>query len=104
MDEIVMPFEWHSFCISIHIGLNEATVAHNGKIQAIQIFGDLTDDTQDEYKFMTHGHLGGTKFIGTLTHFEIFGRPLSNETILKWTMCQNKVNSFCVQFFKQKIF
>ena len=41
MDEVVLPFEWHSFCIAINIGKKEAKVFHDGHIQAIQNRGDL---------------------------------------------------------------
>ena len=92
MDRVILPFEWHSFCISINIAVKEATVFHNGQIQAVQLFDELTHDTPDESKLMTSGHLGGAKFIGTLVDFEVFGRPLPEEDLLKWTLCQKKVN------------
>ena len=44
----------------------------------------------NEGQILTSGHLGGAKFVGTITEFEIFGRPLPNEELLKWTLCQNK--------------
>ena len=91
MKEVILPFEWHSFCISINIDLKRATVFHNGHIQAVQVFKEL----EDEGQILTSGHLGGSKFVGTITDFEIFGRPLPNEKLLKWTLCQNKgISSF----------
>ena len=90
MDEVIIPFEWHSFCISIDIGRKQTAVVHNGHVQAIQLFDELNDDTEDELKFMTAGHLGGAKFEGTLTEFEVFGRTLSDQALLEWTLCQNK--------------
>ena len=89
MDEAVLPFEWHSFCISVNIDKKEATVFHNGHVQAIQTFEEL-DDTA-EFKFMTAGHLGGAKFVGLLIDFDVFGRPLSEQEQLEWTLCKNQV-------------
>ena len=94
MDQIVLPFEWHSFCISINIAKKEAKLFHNGHIQAIQTFEDLDDNTNPESKFMTVGHLGGAKFVGLLVDFEVFGRPLSDEDLLQWTLCNIKVIFF----------
>ena len=90
MDEVVLPFEWHSFCISINIGLKQATVFHNGHIQAIQNFKELTDDTEDDLKFMNLGHLGGAKFVGIINEFEAFGSPLPDKELFEWTLCQTK--------------
>ena len=91
MDQVVLPFEWHSFCISIDIGRKQAALFHNGHIQAIQLFDDITDDTEDEYKYMVSGHLGGAKFEGTLTELEVFSTPLADDELLAWTVCKNKV-------------
>ena len=93
MDEVVLPFDWHSFCIAINVGLKEATVFHNGHIQAIQPFGTLEDGTEESSRFMTTGHLGGAKFVGTVINFEVFGRPLQDKDLLDWTLCQNKVST-----------
>ena len=92
MDKVILPYEWHSFCISINVDTKEATVFHNGHIQAIQLFGDLDDGVIDEDRFMTSGHLGGAKFVGKLIDFEVFGKALSNQELLKWTLCQSQVN------------
>ena len=90
MDQMVLPFEWHSFCISINIELKQATLMHNGHIQLIQKFHPPEMETEDQYKFMTSGHLGGPKFEGILLDFETFSRPLSDEFILQWTLCESK--------------
>ena len=92
MDEVILPFEWHSFCISINVKKKEATVVHNGHIQVIQVFGELADEIEDEHRFMTEGHLGGAKFVGKLIDFEVFGRPLSDKELFQWTLCQNQGN------------
>ena len=90
MDEVVLPFEWHSFCISINIWLKQATLFHNGHIQAIQLFKKLNENSEDQLKFMTTGHLGGAKFVGTVTDFDVFGKPLTDQELSEWTLCQNK--------------
>ena len=98
MDEVILPFEWHSFCISINIGKKRATVVHNGKIQAIQLFRKLDDNVEDQDRFMTVGHLGGAKFLGKLIDFEVFGRPLSDQEISHWTLCNNQgINSIFIK-------
>ena len=91
MDEIVLPFEWHSFCISINYDLQEATVVHNGHIQAIQDFKEITDNTKNEVKFMSFGHLGGAKFLGIVNEFEAFESPFTDKERVEWTLCKNKV-------------
>ena len=91
MDEIVLPFEWHSFCISININKKKAKVIHNGHIQAIQTFEKLEDETEDKSRFMTLGHLGGENFVGLLLDFEVFGSPLPDKNLLQWTLCDKRV-------------
>ena len=88
----MLPFEWHSFCISINVEKRRAVVFHNGHVQAIQRFKDLNDQIEDEARFMTIGHLGGAKFVGKLMEFEVFGRSLPDQDLLEWTLCQNKGN------------
>ena len=100
MDEVVLPFEWHSFCIAINIGKKEAKVFHNGHIQAIQKFEELETETAERSKFMTSGHLGGAKFVGKVIDFEVFGRHLPDKDLLHWTLCKNKVHLhyICIWF------
>ena len=96
MDQMVLPFEWHSFCISINIALKQATLVHNGHIQLIQRFHEPETETEDQYKFMTSGHLGGAKFEGILMDFEAFGRPLLDQDMLYWTTCQSQEWTFSI--------
>ena len=97
MNETVLPFEWHSFCISIDIARQQAVLVHNDHIQAIQLFNDVETETEDKLKFMTSGHLGGAKFEGAIANFEVFSRPLSDEEIMQWTLCQIEVKiSNCI--------
>ena len=90
LDEAVLPFEWHSFCISINVARKQATVVHNGHIQLIQIFEEIKDNLEDKDRFLTSGNIGGAKFVGTLVNFEVFGRPFSDEELFQWTLFQNK--------------
>ena len=92
MDEIILPFKWHSFCISIDPSENNMKLYHNNHIQAIQDFTMTHADKKGFSKLMTKGHLGGPKFVGYLTDFQIFGSALSKETILEWTSCRSKVS------------
>ena len=94
MDEIVLPLKWHSFCVSIDVALQVATVVHNDHIQVVQRLQEIEGQTSDENKFMTKGHLGGSKFEGSLTAFEVFGRPMSTEELLQWTSCRFEVIFF----------
>ena len=66
-------------------------MVHNDHVQVIQEFGDVTDDIEENLKYMTTGHLGGAKFEGLITEFEVFGRPFSEKELLAWTLCENKV-------------
>ena len=92
MDENIRPFEWHSFCISIDPSDNTMKLYHNNHIQAIQDFTMTHADKRGIAKLMMKGHLGGPKFVGYLTDFQIFGSALSEETLLAWTSCRNKVS------------
>ena len=92
MEQVVLPFEWHSFCISIDMQHKQAALVHNGHIQAVQLFDEITEDTEDELKYMVLGHLGGAKFEGILTELEVFGRPLPEDQLIEWTVCQNMVS------------
>ena len=91
LDEVVHPFVWHSFCISININLKRVTVIHNGNIQAVQVFDELQLQTEEKLRFMTFGKLLGAEFVGTLTDVEVFGKPLPDKEMIKWTLCQNQV-------------
>ena len=93
MKQIILPFEWHSFCLSIDLENNTMKLYHNDHIQALQKFTATHGDKQGLSKLMTKGHLGGQKFVGYLTDFHIFGEALSDETILKWTTCQLEVRN-----------
>ena len=91
MQEVVLPFEWHSFCISINIAIKKVAVFHNGHIQAVQAFPDTEEvKTENNFKILTSGHLGGEKFVGIVADFEVFGRPMPDQEMLEWTLCQNE--------------
>ena len=91
MKQIVLPFEWHSYCISIDLSESTLKFYHNDQIQAVQNFTITHGDNDGLAKLMTKGHLGGPKFVGYLADFQIFGTALPEETIYEWTSCQNKV-------------
>ena len=104
MEELVLPFSWHSFCISIDVERLEATLVHNDHIQVIQRFGEVEDVVEDSLKFMTKGNLAGAKFVGVITEFEVFSEPFSVDELLEWTLCSKKVihvadHTFCIKGF-----
>ena len=72
--------------------LKKITVIHNGYIQAVQMFDKVKLETEDKLGFLTAGHLMGTEFVGAVTDVEVFGKQIAEETLLKWTLCQNKVS------------
>ena len=92
MEQVILPFEWHSFCIAIDMERKQAALVHNGHIQAVQLFDKITDDTEDDLKYMVLGYLGGAKFEGFLTELEVFSKPLPDNQLIEWTLCQNKVS------------
>ena len=96
MDEIILPFEWHSFCISINPRENTMKLYHNDHIQARQNFSMTHGKDEGIGKLMTMGHLGGPKFVGFLSDFQIFGSALSDEDLSGWTTCSIKVYSIFV--------
>ena len=91
MQEIVVPYAWHSFCILIDLKQNFVKLYHNDHIQVVQNFEVKHNDTEGLSKLLTKGHLGGSQFVGILTDFQMFGGTLTEETIYGWTSCQTKV-------------
>ena len=91
LNEIILPFEWHSFCIHLDLVKSTIKLYHNDHIQAVQ---NLTLELNDEdgmSKIMTNVHIGGPKFVGFVADFQIFGSELSEEIIFGWTSCQIEV-------------
>ena len=72
MKQIVLPFEWHSYCISIDLVTNSMKLFHNNRIQAVQNFTITHGDKDGLGRLMTKGHLGGPKFVGYFADFQIF--------------------------------
>ena len=99
----VLPFEWNSFCISLSPQI--MLLYHNGHIQGML---NLTQDAGNHLKMMSAGHIGGSKFIGLLSDFQIHGRALPGEDLAKWTGCKNQVGFIFILFhfhnniYKQK--
>ena len=92
MKQTILPFEWHSFCICIDPLNKTMKVYHNNLIQAEQDFTMTHADKKGIAQLMTTGHLGGPKFVGFLTDFQIFGTALQEEDMLGWTACKKQVN------------
>ena len=92
LNEIILPFEWHSFCISFNLVQNIMKLYHNDHIQAVQNFTSSLIGNKGISKLTTIGHLGGQKFVGFVADFQIFGTSLSEEVIIRWTSCQTQVN------------
>ena len=63
MQELILPFEWHSFCISIDLMKNSMKLYHNDHLQAVQNFTIVHGDKVGLRRLMTKGHLGGQKFV-----------------------------------------
>ena len=91
MQEIVVPYAWHSFCILIDLVKSFMKLFHNDHVQVVQKFEVMHDDKEGLSKLLTKGHLGGSKFVGILTDFQMFGSTLSEEIIYRWTSCQIEV-------------
>ena len=91
MQEIVVPYAWHSFCILIDLEKSLMKLFHNDHVQVVQKFEVMHDDKEGLSKLLTKGHLGGSQFVGILTDFQMFGKILSEEIIYKWTSCQIQV-------------
>ena len=82
MNEIVLPFKWHSFCISL--SPDKALIFHNGKKQGV-----LSFKSTKNLPLLNYGILGGTKFKGIIADFNMFGHLLSEEKLSVWTLCGN---------------
>jgi hypothetical protein len=94
--ELIVPFEWHSFCISIDLISSTMKLFHNDHLQGVQNFTIMHGDQDGISKLMTRGHLGGKKFVGFIADFQIFGTALTEESVFKWTSCQIQVaNNIC---------
>ena len=92
MYEITLPLEWHSYCISIDLIMNNMKLYHNDHLQVVQNFTITHTDQEGLAKLMTRGHLGGPKFLGIIADFQVFGTALSEDSILQWTSCQIQVS------------
>ena len=92
MKEIILPMEWHSFCISIDLINNSMKFYHNDHIQAIQNFTITHGDKGGLARLMSKGQLGGPKFVGFLADFQMFGKSLAEDKIYEWTSCKTQVN------------
>ena len=96
MTEIILPMEWHSFCISIDLVRNNMKLYHNDHLQVVQNFTITHNDKDGLAKLMPNGQLGGQKFSGYIADFQLFGSPLSEESIYEWTSCQDQVKRLFV--------
>ena len=103
MKEVIVPYAWHSFCISIDFEENIIKLYHNDHIQLIQHFTITHDDKEGVLNLMRQGHLAGPKFVGFITDFQIFGKSLLDDEIYEWAMCDIKVTLHRLEF-KKKIF
>ena len=92
LNEIILPFEWHSFCISFDLIKNIMKLYHNDHIQAVQNFTKWLGEKESIETLVSVGHLGGQRFVGFLSDFQIFGSPLPDDTILGWTACKYQVS------------
>ena len=90
LKEIVLPYVWHSFCISIDIGQKEMLVTHNGKVEANQPIQGVKDSYLKNFPLLRFGKLGGTNFVGSIAEFEVFAQALPLKELLQWTTCQIK--------------
>ena len=59
MKQIILPFEWHSYCISVDLLNKMMKLYHNDHIQAVQNCTFTHGDRDGLAKLMTKGHLGG---------------------------------------------
>ena len=91
MYEIILPFEWHSFCMTIDLTKNTMKLYHNDHLQVVQNFTVAHQDQEGLSRLMTRGHLGGQKFVGYIADFQVFGSALPENKILQWTSCQRQV-------------
>ena len=91
LNEIILPFEWHSFCISFDLVKHTMKLYHNDHIQAVQNFTSWLPEKTSMLKMASMGHLGGQRFVGFISDVQIFGSALSEDTIVEWTSCKNKV-------------
>ena len=90
MNQIVLPLEWHSFCITIDLVRSQMKLYHNSNIQAIQNFTITHNDNVGLAKLMKNGHLGGNKFVGSIADFQIFGSAVEEKEIFEWTSCETE--------------
>ena len=92
MQEIIVPYAWHSFCITVDLEQRSVKLYHNDHVQVVQNFEVKHDDMNGLSKLMTKGHLGGSQFVGILADFQMFGKVLPEDFILKWTSCLIQVS------------
>ena len=98
MNEVILPFSWHSFCISLDPFTRLMKFYHNDHLQAEQNFTMTNGNKLGISKLLGKGHLGGKKFVGFITDFQMFGSALSEEDIFGWTACQIQVRHRSIQY------
>ena len=91
MREIILPYEWHSFCISIDPANKLVKLYHNDHIQAEQHFTIKSSGNKSMFKLLTKGHVGGQKFVGYISDLQVFGTVVADDVLFDWTSCQLQV-------------
>jgi hypothetical protein len=87
----ILPFEWHSFCISIDPSMGTVKLYHDGHIQADVDLSIEQESNNKLFKFLEKGQIGGQKFVGFITDLNMFGTVLPEAELMEWTSCKIKV-------------
>ena len=95
MREIILPFEWHSFCISIDPANKLVKLYHNNHIQAEQHFTIENSGEKGMFRLLTRGHVGGQKFVGYITDLQVFESVVADDVLFDWTSCTVQVD--CIE-------
>ena len=90
LEEKVYINEWHSFCASLDLEVNNLTIAQNGVLIGRQHFEITHDDPASLKNLLPYPYIGS--FSGSIADIQIFARPLTDKEMKMWTLCEKEVN------------
>ena len=90
LEEKVYINEWHSFCASLDLEVNNLTIAQNGVLIGRQHFEITHDDPASLKNLLPYPYIGS--FSGSIADIQIFARPLTDKEMKMWTLCEEEVN------------
>ena len=87
LDDKIGVYDWQSFCVSMNLVEKFIYVVQNGNIILVKPFDSAYEDFTRLKKLMQTVYIGS--FQGSVADTQVFSRPLSNDEMEKWTICED---------------